>query len=153
MATVLDREKVRGVEGRALSSLELTFLGSLVALAVTPVVAVLLGVSASADAIASVRPIDALAFLFWAFLAGTLALPANTLLITAFSRTSNPALVSSMDALVLVFALVPDALWHGTPMSSLVGTKGIGLALILVGGAWAIYRDSRHSFRARDIAI
>jgi uncharacterized membrane protein YdcZ (DUF606 family) len=46
---------------------------------------------------------------------------------------------------VMVFALVPDILWHGTPVSSLLGTKGIGLALILVGGAWAIYRDARHS--------
>jgi hypothetical protein len=153
MATVFDRERIRGIAGRALTSLELTYLGSIVALALTPVVAVLLGVRADVEAIASVRPTDSLAFAFWAFLAGTLALPANTLLITAFNRTWNPALVSSMDALVMVFALVPDILWHGTPVSSLVGTKGIGLALILVGGAWAIYRDARHSFPARDITI
>ena len=143
MATVFDRERVRGIAGRALTSLDLTYLGSIVALAVAPVIAVLLGVSVTTDAITSVRPADALGFAFWAFLAGTLSLPANTLLITAFNRTSNPALVSSMDALVMVFALVPDILWHGTPVSSLVGTKGIGLALILVGGAWAIYRDAR----------
>ncbi|CAN5337186.1 hypothetical protein BH24CHL10_BH24CHL10_02390 [soil metagenome] len=67
------------------------------------------------------------------------------MLISAFDKTSNPALVSSMDALVIVFALAPDLLWHGTPASSLIGTKGIGLALILGGGAWAIYRDARHS--------
>jgi len=145
MATVFDRQNVRGVEGRALSSLELTFLGSILALAVTPLIAVLLQVSVSPDAIASVRPADALAFLVWAVLAGTLSLPANTLLLTAFNRTSNPALVSSMDALVLVFAIVPDVLWHGTPVLSLVGTRGLGLALILVGGAWAMYRDAKDS--------
>jgi hypothetical protein len=50
-----------------------------------------------------------------------------------------------MDALVLVFALVPDLLWHGTSASSLVGTMGIGLALILGGSVWAIYRDARQS--------
>jgi hypothetical protein len=77
--------------------------------------------------------------------AGILSLPGNTLLISAFGKTSNPALVSSMDALVLVFALVPDVLWHGTPVSSLIGTKGIGLALIRSGGAWAIYRDARNA--------
>lgn len=43
------------------------------------------------------------------------------------------------------FALVPDVPWHGTPVSSLVGTKGLGLALILVGGAWAMYRDAQRS--------
>ena len=48
-----------------------------------------------------------------------------------------------MDALVLVFVLVPDILWHGTAVSSLLGTKGLGLLLILAGGAWAIYRDAR----------
>jgi hypothetical protein len=143
MATVFDRERVRGIAGRALTSLELTYLGSIVALAVTPITAVPLQVSVATDAIASVRPADALAFAFWGVLAGTLSLPANTLLITAFNRTSNPALVSSMDALVMVFALVPDVLWHGAPVSSLVGTKGLGLTLILVGGAWAIYRDGQ----------
>ena len=45
----------------------------------------------------------------------------------------------------MVFALVPDLLWHGTPASSLIGTKGIGLALILGGGVWATYRDAKHS--------
>ena len=80
-----------------------------------------------------------------AIVAGTLSLPANTLLISAFNKTANPALVSSMDALVLVFALVPDLMWHGTAPSSLMGTKGIGLVLILLGGAWAIYRDARTS--------
>ena len=50
-----------------------------------------------------------------------------------------------MDALVLVFAIVPDVVWHGIPAASLLGTKGIGLALILVGAVWAIYRDARHS--------
>jgi hypothetical protein len=67
------------------------------------------------------------------------------LLISAFNKTSNPALVSSMDALVMVFALVPDLLWHGIPASSLIGTKGVGLALILAGGVWATYRDGKHS--------
>ena len=143
MATVFEREDVRGVEGRALGPLDITFLGSIVALAVAPVIAILLGLSLRPDAIAAVQPSVALAFLFWAVLAGTLSLPANNLLITAFNRTSNPALVSSMDALVMVFALVPDVLWHGIPVSSLVGTKGIGLALILVGAVWAIYRDAR----------
>lgn len=145
MATVFEREKVQGVDGRPLGSLELTFLGSIVALIVAPLIAVLLQVSLAPDSIASVQPTTALAFLSWAFLAATLNLPAQTLLISAFNKTSNPALVSSMDALVLVFALVPDLLWHGTPASSLIGTKGIGLALILGGGVWAIYRDARHS--------
>ena len=145
MVTVFKREKVQGVEGRALGSLEVTFLGSIVALIVAPVIAVLLQVSMAPDSIVSVQPTAALAFLFWAVLAGTLSLPANTLLISAFDKTSNPALVSSMDALVMVFALVPDLLWHGTPASSLIGTKGIGLALILGGGVWAIYRDAKHS--------
>jgi hypothetical protein len=49
MATVFEREKVRGVEGRALSSLELTYLGSLVALIVAPVIAVLLQVPLAPD--------------------------------------------------------------------------------------------------------
>jgi hypothetical protein len=145
MATVFKREKVQGIEGRALSSLELTYLGSIVALVVAPLIAVLLQVSIAPDAIASIQPGVALAFLFWAVLAGTLSLPANTLLLSAFNKTSNPALVSSMDALVLVFAVVPDLLWHGTPASSLIGTKGIGLALILGGCGWAIYRDAKHS--------
>ena len=145
MATVFTRERVQGVEGRALTSLDVTFLGSVVALAVAPVIAVLLRVSITPDSIAAVQPGAALAFLFWAVLAGTLSLPANNLLITAFNRTSNPALVSSMDALVMVFAIVPDLLWHGVPAASLFGTKGIGLALILVGAVWAIYRDARHS--------
>ena len=143
MATVFEREQVLGVEGRGLRSLEITFLGCIVALVAAPVIAVLLGVSVAPDAITSVQPGAALAFLFWAFLAGTLSLPANNLLITAFTRTSNPALVASLDALVLVFALVPDILWHGIPLSSLLGTKGIGLALILAGSVWAIYRDAR----------
>ena len=51
MATVFEREQVRGVEGRALSSLELTFLGSIVALIVAPVIAVLLQVSVAPDSI------------------------------------------------------------------------------------------------------
>jgi hypothetical protein len=143
MATLFEREAVRGVEGRALSSLDVTYLGSIVALVVAPLIAVLLGVSIDPNVLASVRPDAALAFLFWAAIAGTLSLPANNLLISAFRRTSNPALVSSMDALILVFALVPDMLWHGAPASSLIGTKGIGLALILLGGVWAIYRDAR----------
>lgn len=145
MATLFQRENVLGVEGRPLSSLEITFLGSIVALVVAPVIGVLLGVSVAPDAIVSVQPGAALAFLFWAVLAGTLSLPANNLLITAFNRTSNPALVSSMDALVMVFAIAPDVLWHGTPVSSLFGTKGLGLALILVGAVWAIYRDAKHT--------
>ena len=145
MATVFEREKVQGVEGRALGSLELTFLGSIVALVVAPVIAVVLQVSMGPDSIVSVQPAAALAFLFWAVVAGTLSLPANTLLISAFNRTSNPALVSAMDALVMVFAIVPDLLWHGTPASSLIWTKGVGLALILGGGAWAIYRDAKQS--------
>jgi len=143
MATVFQRERVRGVEGRALSSLEVTFLGSIVALVVAPVIAVMLRVSITPEVVDSVQPTVALAFLVWAVLAGTLSLPANNLLITAFNRTSNPALVSSMDALVIVFAIVPDLLWHGVPAASLLGTKGIGLALILVGAVWAIYRDAR----------
>jgi hypothetical protein len=143
MATVFEREKVRGVEGRALTSLELTYLGSIVALVVSPVIAVLLQVPMSPGSIPSADPTTALAFLVWAIVAATLNLPANTLLISAFGKTSNPALVSSMDALVLVFALVPDLLWHGEPLSSLVGTKGLGLALILTGAIWATYRDAR----------
>ena len=142
MATVFQREGVQGVEGRALSSLEVTYLGSIVALIVAPVMAALLRVSIAPDTLDTVQPIAALKFLFWAGLAGTLSLPANNLLLTAFNKTSNPALVSSMDALVMVFAIVPDLLWHGTPFSSLIGTKGMGLALILVGAVWAIYRDA-----------
>jgi hypothetical protein len=145
MATVFQRDRVQGVEGRALTSLEVTYLGSIVALVAAPGIAVLLRASIPPDAIAAVQPAEALAFLFWAVLAGTLSLPANNLLITAFNRTSNPALVSSMDALVMVFAIVPDLLWHGVPAASLFGTKGIGLALILIGAAWAIYRDARRS--------
>ena len=145
MATVFQRERVQGVEGRPLSSLDVTFLGSIVALIVAPLIGVLLRVSIAPDAIAAVQPGAALAFLFWAVLAGTLSLPANNLLITAFKRTSNPALVASMDALVMVFAIVPDLLWHGVPAASLIGIKGIGLALILVGAVWAIYRDARSS--------
>ena len=145
MATVFQRERVQGVEGRALGSLDITFLGSIVALVVAPVIAVLLGVSIAPDASVSVQPTVALAFLFWAVLAGTLSLPANNLLITAFNKTSNPALVSSMDALVIVFAIVPDLLWHGIPAASLLGSKGIGLALIVVGAVWATYRDARRS--------
>ena len=145
MATVFQRENVQGVEGRALGSLEITFLGSVVALIVAPIIAVLLGVSMAPGAIASVQPAAALAFLFWVVVAAALNLPAQTLLISAFNRTSNPALVSSMDALVMVFAIVPDVAWHGAPVSSLVGTKGIGLALILIGAVWAIYRDARHT--------
>ena len=144
MATVFQRERVLGVEGRPLRSLEITYLGSIVALVAAPVIAIVLGVSLVPGAIFGVQPAAAVAFLFWAFLAGTLSLPANNLLITAFTRTSNPALVASLDALVLVFALVPDILWHGIPLSSLVGTKGVGLALILGGSAWAIYRDAKH---------
>ena len=145
MATVFQRENVLGVEGRPLRSLEITFLGSVVALIVAPIIAVLLGVTVAPDAIASVQPGAAFAFLFWAVVAATLNLPAQTLLISAFNRTANPALVSALDALILVFALVPDVLWHGVPASSLVGTKGIGLALILVGAVWAIYRDAQHT--------
>ena len=145
MATVFKRDEVHGVEGRALGSLELTYLGSIVALIVAPVIAVLLQVSMAPDALVSVQPSIALAFLFWAVLAGTLSLPANTQLLSAFNRTSNPALVSSMDALAMVFAVVPDLLWHGTPASSLIGTKGIGLALILGGCVGAIYRDAGQS--------
>ncbi len=145
MATVFKRENVQGVEGRALTSLEVTYLGCILGLIVAPGLAVLLQVQMTPEAIASVEPTAVLAFLFWAILAGTLSLPANNLLITAFNRTSNPALVSSMDALVLVFALGPDILWHGEPAASLIGTKGIGLALILVGGVWAIYRDARNA--------
>ena len=144
MATVFEREQVLGVEGRRLRSLEITFLGCVVALIAAPGVAVLLGPSVVPDATAAVHPAATLAFLFWAFLAGTLSLPANNLLITAFTRTSNPALVASLDALVLVFALVPDVLWHGIPVSSLLGTKGTGLVLILAGSAGAIYRDAKH---------
>ena len=143
MATVFRRERVQGVEGRPLGSLELTYLGSVVALAVAPVIALMLGGWVAPDAIAAVEPGAALAFSFWALVAAALNLPAQTLLISAFNRTSNPALVSAMDALVLVFALVPDVAWHGQPLAALVGTRGIGLVLILAGAAWAIYRDAR----------
>lgn len=145
LATVFEREKIVGVDGRALSALELTFLGSVVALIVSPVIAIALQVPISTGAIAGAQPATVLAFLFWAAIAATLNLPANTLLLSAFNKTSNPALVSAMDGLVLVFALVPDLLWHGTPVNSLLGTKGIGLALILAGGAWATYRDARQA--------
>ena len=145
MATVFQRERVHGVDGRPLGALELTFLGSIVALIVAPLIAAALQVSIAPNAIGSVEPGVALAFLFWAVLAGTLSLPANTLLISAFDRTSNPALVSSMDALVMVFALGPDLLWHGMPAAALVGTKGIGLVLILGGTIGAIYRDGRNA--------
>jgi hypothetical protein len=145
MATVFTREQVKGVEGRALGSVEVTFLGTIVALVVAPVIAVLLQVSVDPDAIVSLQPAPVLAFLFWGVVAGTLAIPSNALLITAFNRTANPALVSAMDALVMVFAIVPDLLWHGTPAATLLGTKGLGLALILAGGVWATYRDAKHS--------
>jgi hypothetical protein len=142
MATVFEREKVHGVGGRPLTSLELTYLGSVLALAVSPLIALVLRV----PLVPPLLEPDALpAFAFWAIIAGALSLPANTLLIVAFGKTSNPALVSSMDALVLVFALVPDLLWHGATFASLLGTKGIGLALILAGGAWATYRDAKTS--------
>ena len=42
MATVFDREDVRGVEGRPLSSLEVTYLGSIVALLAAPLIAIVL---------------------------------------------------------------------------------------------------------------
>ena len=145
MATVFEREQVQGVEGRPLSSLEVTFLGSIVALIVAPVIGLLLGVSLAPSSGGAVQPGAALAFLLWILLAAVMNLPAQSLLISAFNRTSNPALVSALDALILVFALVPDVLWHGIPVSSLIGTKGIGLALILGGAAWAIYRDAKHS--------
>jgi len=145
MATVIERQQTRGVGRQALSSLELTYLGSVVALVVAPVVGVLMQVSISADAIPSIEPGAALTFLFWAIVAATLNLPANTHLLSAFRKTSNPALVSAMDALVMVFAIVPDVLWHGVPLSALIGTKGLGLMLILAGGAWATYRDARMS--------
>lgn len=145
MATVFQREYVRGIGGRPLGSLELTYLGSIVALAAAPVLAVLLQAATPPGSAVHVQPQGALAFLFWAVLAGTLSLPVTALLISAFNRTSNPALVSAMDALVMVFALVPDVLWHGMPLSSLIGIKGIGLALILGGSAWAIHRDARSS--------
>ena len=145
MATVFEREKVRGLAGRALGSLELTYLGCIVALIVAPLIAVVLQVPLTPGALASIEPAAVLTFLFWALVAATLNLPANTLLLSAFTKTSNPALVAAMDALVMVFALVPDLLWHGTAASSLIGTKGIGLVLILAGSAWAIYRDARSS--------
>jgi hypothetical protein len=145
MATVFEREKTRGIEGRPLTALELTYLGSVVALVVAPVIGVLLQMPMSLDSIVSIEPTAALIFLFWAVVAATLNLPAQTLLISAFNKTSNPALVSAMDALVLVFAIVPDVLWHGEPLSSLLGIKGLGLALILGGGAWATYRDAKTS--------
>jgi hypothetical protein len=143
MATVFERQHTQGVEGRPLSSLELTYLGSLVALIVAPVIGVLLLAEIDTASILAVTPSAALGFLFWAIVAATLNLPANTLLLSAFRTTSNPALVSAMDALVMVFAIIPDVLWHGMPVSALVGTKGLGLLLILVGGAWATYRDAR----------
>jgi hypothetical protein len=145
MATVFEREQVKGVDGRALSALEVTYLGCVLSLALSPIIALLLQVPIAPDRILAVQPGVVLAFPFWAAIAGTLSLPANNLLIVAYGKTSNPALVSSMDALVLVFALVPDILWHGIPASSLLGTKGLGLALILVGGIWAIYRDGKTS--------
>jgi hypothetical protein len=145
MATVFRRERVEGVEGRPLSSLEVTFLGSVVALIAAPVIGVVLAVSMAPTAVGSVLPSAALAFLVWVVLAAVLNLPAQSLLISAFNRTSNPALVSALDSLILVFALVPDVLWHGIPISSLAGTKGIGLALILGGAVCAIYRDARQS--------
>jgi hypothetical protein len=143
MATVFERQHTQGVEGRPLSSLELTYLGSLVALMVAPVIGVLLQVQMASNTSLAIQPGVALAFLFWAIVAATLNLPANTLLLSAFRKTSNPALVSAMDALVMVFAVVPDVLWHGMPLSALLGTKGLGLVLILAGGAWATYRDAR----------
>jgi hypothetical protein len=143
MATVFERQHTQGVEGRPLSSLELTYLGSLVALMVAPVIGVLLQVQMASNTSLAIQPGAALAFLFWAIVAATLNLPANTLLLSAFRKTSNPALVSAMDALVMVFAVVPDVLWHGMPLSALLGTKGLGLVLILAGGAWATYRDAR----------
>ena len=146
MATVFERQQTRGVEGRALSSLELTYLGSLVALVVAPVIGVLLSARIDTASISAVAPTAALAFLFWAIVAATLNLPANTFLLSAFRKTSNPALVSATDALVMVFAIVPDVLWHGMPLSALIGTKGLGLVLILAGGAWATYRDARTSY-------
>jgi hypothetical protein len=145
MATVFERQQTRGVEGRALSSLELTYLGSIVALIVAPFIGVLLLAEIDTASILAVSPAAALAFLFWAIVAATLNLPANTLLLSAFRRTSNPALVSAMDALVMVFAIIPDVLWHGMPLSAIFGTKGLGLVLILAGGAWATYRDARAS--------
>lgn len=143
MATIFEREKVTGVEGRALSALEVTYLGCVLSLVVSPIIAVLMQVPIAPDRILAIEPGVLLAFLFWAALAGTLSLPANNLLIVAYGKTSNPALVSSMDALVIVFAIVPDLLWHGVSASSLLGTKGCGLVLILVGGIWAIYRDGK----------
>ena len=143
MATVFDRQDVRGVEDRPLSSLEVTYLGSIVALVVAPLIGVMLQVPLDPGMLASIPPGAMLAFAFWALVAATLNLPANTLLLTAFNRTANPALVASMDALVMVFALVPDVLWHGESVSSLLGVKGVGLALILLGTVWAIYRDAK----------
>lgn len=143
MATVFEREDVRGVEGRPLTSLEVTYLGSIVALLVAPLIGVMLQVPINPQAFAALPTGAVLAFLFWTVVAATLNLPANTLLLTAFNRTANPALIASMDALVMVFALVPDVLWHGVSVSSLLGAKGIGLALILLGTVWAIYRDAK----------
>ena len=143
MATVFDREDVRGVEGRPLSSLEVTYLGSIVALLVAPLIAIVRQAPLTPEAFTGLPPEVALAFLFWAVVAATLNLPANTLLLTAFNRTANPALVAAMDALVMVFALVPDMLWHGVSPASLLGPRGIGLALILAGTVWAIYRDAK----------
>ena len=143
MATLFERQQTKGIEGRALTALELTYLGSIVALVAAPLIGLLLQVPAPSSAILSVQPSAALAFLFWAVVAATLNLPANTLLLSAFRKTSNPALVSAMDALVMVFAIVPDVLWHGMPLSALIGTKGLGLVLILAGGAWATYQDAK----------
>lgn len=145
MATVFERQGTRGVAGRPLTSLELTYIGSLLALVMAPLIGMLLQTPLSPETLLSAQPGAILMFVFWALLAGTLSLPANTLLITAFGKTSNPALVSSMDALVLVFALVPDLLWHGEPLSALLGIKGLGLVLILAGGIWATYRDAKTS--------
>lgn len=143
MATVFDREGTVGVEGRPLTALELTYLGSVVALVVAPVIGVLLQVPVTA--VLAVEPGAVAVFLIWAFVAAVLNLPAQTLLIDAFRKTSNPALVSATDALVMVFAIVPDVLWHGEPLAALLGIKGLGLALILAGGIWAIYRDGRRT--------
>lgn len=143
MATVFDRENVRGVEGRPLTSLEVTYLGSIVALLVAPLIGMMLQVPIDPGVVAELPAGALLAFAFWAIVAATLNLPANTLLLTAFNRTANPALVASMDALVMVFALVPDVLWHGESVASLLGVKGVGLVLILLGTVWAIYRDAR----------
>ena len=97
MGTVFEREKITGVEGRALSSLEVTYLGSVLALIAAPVLALLLRPAMATDGL---EPGTVVAFVLWALLAAGLNLPAQTLLLSAFRKTSNPALVSSMDALV-----------------------------------------------------